>query len=231
MEHKIVPVQSVIFDLDGTLAHFNLDFKMLRGEVRSYLIRMSVPTSVVNVNESIFEMLKKTEIFLKNSGKPAEAFNEVRTQALAIAEKYEMEAASTTSLQVGANEMLKELKRMKIKMGLCTTNSEKATNYILQRFKIQDFFQVVVPRNKVKDVKPSTESFELALKTLNTSPKDTVIVGDSIVDMQSTTELKAIAVGFPTRVSTIEQLKHNGANYIITSLADLPVLIKEINKD
>jgi len=132
---------------------------------------MSVPTSVVNVNESIFEMLKKTEIFLKNSGKPAEAFNEVRTQALAIAEKYEMEAASTTSLQVGANEMLKELKRMKIKMGLCTTNSEKATNYILQRFKIQDFFQVVVPRNKVKDVKPNTESFELALKTLNTSPK------------------------------------------------------------
>ena len=226
-----MPVQSVIFDLDGTLAHFNLDFKMLRGEVRSYLIRMSVPTSVVNVNESIFEMLKKTEIFLKNSGKPAEAFNEVRTQALAIAEKYEMEAASTTSLQVGVNEMLKELKRMKIKMGLCTTNSEKATNYILQRFKIQDFFQVVVPRNKVKDVKPSTESFELALKTLNTHPKDTVIVGDSIVDMQSITELKAIAVGFPTRVSTIEQLKHNGANYIITSLADLPVLIKEINKD
>jgi len=226
-----VPVQSVIFDLDGTLAHFNLDFKMLRGEVRSYLIRMSVPTSVVNVNESIFEMLKKTEIFFKNNGKPAEAFNEVRTQALAIAEKYEMEAASTTSLQVGANEMLKELKRMKIKMGLCTTNSEKATNYILQRFKIQDFFQVVVPRNKVKDVKPSPESFELALKTLNTSPKDTVIVGDSIVDMQSTKELKAIAVGFPTRVSTIEQLKHNGANYIITSLADLAVLIKEINED
>jgi HAD superfamily hydrolase (TIGR01549 family) len=231
MEHKIVQVQSVIFDLDGTLAHFNLDFKTLRGEVRSYLIRMGVPTSVVNVNENIFEMLKKTEIFLKNSGKPAEAFDEVRTQALAIAEKFEMEAASTTSLHMGANETLKELKRMKIKMGLCTTSSEKAANYIIQHFKIQEYFQVVVTRNEVKNVKPSTEPFELALKTLNTQPKETVIVGDSIVDMQSTGELKAIAVGFPTRVSTIEQLKHNGANYIITSLADLPVLIKEINKD
>ncbi len=231
MEHKIVPLKSVIFDLDGTLAIFNLDFKTLRGEVRSYLIRMSVPTSVLDVNESIFEMLKKTEIFLKNSGKPVEVFYEIRTQALAIAEKYEMAAASTTSLQMGANETLKELKRMKIKMGLCTTNSEKAANYVLQRFKIQDFFQVVVPRNRVKDVKPNTESFELALKTLNTRPKDTVIVGDSIVDMQSTKELKAIAVGFPTGVSTIAQLKNNGANYIITSLADLPVLIKEINKD
>jgi HAD superfamily hydrolase (TIGR01549 family) len=142
-----------------------------------------------------------------------------------------MEAASSTSLQMGANEMLKELKLMKIKMGLCTTSSEKAANYILQRFKIQDFFQIVVPRNKVKEVKPSTESFELALKTLNTRPKETVIVGDSIVDMQSTKELNAIAVGFPTGVSTIEQLKHGGANYIITSLVDLPFLIKEINKD
>ena len=226
-----MPIQSVIFDLDGTLAHFNLDFKTLRGEVRSYLIRMGVPTSVVNVNESIFEMLKKAEIFLKNSGKPTDVFDEVRTQALAIAEKYEMEAASTTNLQMGANEMLKELKRMKIKMGLCTTSSEKAVNYILQHFKIEEYFQVVVPRNKVKNVKPSTESFELALKTLNTGPKETVIVGDSIVDMQSTKELDAVAVGFPTGVSTIEQLKHNGANYIITSLADLPVLIKKINKD
>ncbi|HUK84596.1 MAG TPA: HAD family phosphatase [Candidatus Acidoferrum sp.] len=226
-----MPVESVIFDLDGTLAHFNLDFKSLRGEVRSYLIRMSVPTSVISVNESIFEMLKKTQIFLKNTGKPVEAFDEVRRQALAIAEKYEMEAASTTNLQMGANEMLKELKLMKIKMGLCTTSSEKAANYILQHFKIKDFFQVIVPRNKVKDVKPSTEPFELALKTLSTLPKDTVIVGDSIVDMQSTKELKAIAVGFPTGVSTIEQLKLNGANYIITSLTDLPVLIKEINKD
>jgi HAD superfamily hydrolase (TIGR01549 family) len=231
MEPAILPVEAVIFDLDGTLANFNLDFKTLRADVRSYLIRMSVPTSVVDVNESIFEMLKKAEIFLKNSGKPAEAFEEVRNQAFAIAEKYEMEAASTTSLQVGANETLKELKRMKLKMGLCTTSSEKAAHYILKRFKIQDFFQILVPRNKVKYVKPNTEQFEATLKTLGAIPQATVIVGDSIVDMQSAKELKAIAVGLTTGFSTMEQLKNNGANYVITSLTDLPVLIKEINKD
>lgn len=227
----IVPVEAVIFDLDGTLAHFNLDYKTLRSEVRSYLIRMNVPMSLVDVNESIFEMLKKTEIFLKNSGKPAETFANVRYQSLSIAEKYEMEAASTTGLQAGANEALKELKRMKLKIGLCTTSSEKAVNYILIRFKIQDYFQVVVTRDKVKYVKPSTEQFELALKTLDVIPKATIIVGDNIVDMQSAKEIKAVAVGFPTGVSTLEQLKNNGANFIITSLTDLPVLIKEINKE
>jgi HAD superfamily hydrolase (TIGR01549 family) len=226
-----VQVEAVIFDLDGTLTHFNLDYKTLRSEARSYLIRMGVPTSLVNVNENIFEMLKKAEIFLKNNCKSLETFADVRNQVLVIAEKYEMEAASTTNLQVGVVETLKELKQMNLKIGLCTTNSEKAANYILKRFKIQDFFQVVVPRDKVKYVKPSIEHFEAALKTLGVNPQSAVIVGDSIVDMQSAKETKAIAVGLPTGMSTLDQLKNNGANYIITGLNDLPVLIKEINKN
>jgi HAD superfamily hydrolase (TIGR01549 family) len=233
MELTIVPVEAVIFDLDGTLAHFNLDFKALRAEVRSYLIRTGVPSSVLNVNESIFEMLAKAEIFFKNgrNDKSAEVFEEARTQALAIAEKYEMEAASTTSLQPGAVETLKELKRMRLKLGLCTTSSEKAAKYILQRFRIEDFFKIVVSRDKVKYVKPHTEQFEMALKALRARAQATVIVGDSVVDMQSARELKSIAVGIPTGMSTMEQLKNHSANYIITSLSDLPVLIKEINKD
>jgi len=223
-------VEAVIFDLDGTLANFNLDFKALRAEVRSYLMRIGVPASVLNVNESIFEMLTKTEIFIKHNGKAALAFGEVRGQVMAIAEKYEMEAASTTSLMTGANGALKELKQMNIKMGLCTTSSEKAANYILNRFKIEDFFQILVARDKVKYVKPHTEQFEIALKALGATSQSALIVGDSVVDMQSARELKAIAVGFPTGVSTVEQLMNNGANYIITSLTDLPVLLKEINK-
>ncbi len=224
-------IEAVIFDLDGTLAHFNLDFKALRSEVRTYLISIHVPVSVLDVNESIFEMLKKAEIFIKNNSKSPDAFDEVRTRALAIAEKYEMEAATTTSLQTGAVETLKELQKMNIKMGLCTTSSEKASSYILQRFKIDGFFKVVVSREKVKYVKPHTEQFELALKALGVHAKSALIVGDSVVDMQSAKEIKVIAVGLTTGLSTTEQLMSNGANYIVTSLTDLPVLIKEINKD
>jgi len=225
-----LPIEAVIFDLDGTLANFNLDFKTLRADVRSYLMRRGVPASVLSVNESIFEMLAKSEIFVKNNGKHSEAFEEVRSQALAIAEKYEMEAASTTSLMPGAKDTLDELKRMNVKMGLCTTSSEKAANYILQRFKIEDYFQIVVARDRVKYVKPHTEQFEVALKALGASPQNAVIVGDSVVDMQSAGELKIIAVGLPTGFSIMEQLMNNGANYIITSLSDLPTLIKKVNE-
>jgi HAD superfamily hydrolase (TIGR01549 family) len=230
-ELTVLALEAVIFDLDGTLAQFNLDYKALRSEVRTYLISIHVPVSVLDVNESVFEMLKKAEIFVKNSTKSCEAFEEVRTHAFSIAERYEMEAATTTSLLTGAVETLKELQKMNLKTGICTSSSEKAANYILKRFKIDGFFEVVVSRDKVKYVKPHTEQFELALKILGVHAKATLIVGDSVVDMQSAKELKAIAVGLTSDLSTTDQLMNNGANYIVTSLNDLPILIKEINKN
>jgi len=223
-------IKAVIFDLDGTIALFNLDYKALRGEVRSYLLRVGVPASVLSVNESIFEMLKKTSIFMKNSGKSAEAMAETRNEALAIAEKYELEAAMRTDLLPGAYETLKALKRMDLKIGLFTLNSDKAANYILQRFKLGAFFGVTVPRNKVNFVKPNPEHLEMALKVLGVAPEETVVVGDGNVDMESAKELKSVAVGLPAGTSTVEQLAIHGANFIITSITDLPVLIEKINK-
>lgn len=148
-------IKAVIFDLDGTIASFNIDYKTVRAEVRSFLIKKGLPASVLSVSESIFEMLKKTEIFLKNNGKSEKAFGEIRKKVLEIAEKYELDAAKTTSLLSGALETLKTLKEMRLKLGLCTINSEKSTNYILKRFKITDFFDAVTPRDNVKYVKPN----------------------------------------------------------------------------
>lgn len=223
-------IEAVIFDLDGTLVNFNLDYKALRAEVRDYLIRQGVPTSVLDVNESIFGMMQKTEIFFKNSNKSEQKFKTVRSTSLKIAEKYEMDAATSTNLLSGAFETLKELKKLKIKIGLCTTSSQTAANYILNRFKIIDFFEVVIPREKVKKIKPDTEQFNLALKTLKINPESTLIVGDSTVDMESAQELKATAIGLPTGLSTKEQLISHGANFIITALTDLPVLINKLNR-
>src|SRR3989304_6153538 len=167
-------VKAVIFDLDGTLASFNLDYKTVRAEVRGYLVKMGVPASVLSVNESIFEMLRKTDLFVKNSGKPQKVLEEIRNEALVIAEKYELEAALSTSLLPGVVETLKALKQMGLKIGLCTINGEKSTNYILQRFKITDFFDVTVPRNKVNFVKPHPEHLEAALRALGAVPEGTV---------------------------------------------------------
>ena len=81
-------VKAVIFDLDGTITKFNLDYRAVRAEVRGYLLRVGVPASVLSAKESIFEMLKKTEIFVKNSGKSAEAMEQIRNEAHRFAISY-----------------------------------------------------------------------------------------------------------------------------------------------
>jgi HAD superfamily hydrolase (TIGR01549 family) len=218
--------KAIIFDLDGTIAAFNLDYMTLRSEVRSFLIRTGVPASVLFVNESIFDMLNKTEIFLRNSGKSTRTIEKVRNDALAIAERHELEAAKTTSLLPSVVETLKILKEMGLKIGLCTVNSEKSTSYILKRFGIADFLDAVIPRNKVKHVKPSGEHLEAVLKALKVSSKEALVVGDATRDMQCARELKVMAVGLSTGISTQKELMNAGANYLITSIADLPSLIE-----
>ena len=223
-------VKAVIFDLDGTLTSFNLDYKTARAEVKSCLVKLGVPASVLSVKESVFEMLRKTEIFARNSGKPKKFIEEARRKSLEISEKHELEAALSTRLMPGSLETLRDLRQKNLKIGLCTINSDKALNHILKRFGIIDCFDITVPRNRVKNFKPHPEHIETALKALGASAEETVIVGDSTVDIESAKELKAVAVGLPTGVSTVEQLTRTGANYIITSITDLPRLIEKISK-
>lgn len=91
-------VKAVIFDLDGTVASFNLDYRKVRTLVMDYLVKKGVPTSLLSLDESVFEMLRKAEAWATGSGKPAEFVEEIQSEALATTEQYELEAASTTIL-------------------------------------------------------------------------------------------------------------------------------------
>ncbi len=222
-------IKAVIFDLDGTIAAFNLDYKTVRGEIRSYLLRVGVPPSVIAVNDSVFDMVTKAQLFLTNLGKPAAVVNEVHSEALKMAEKYELEAASRTSLLPGVQETLKEIRKLGLKTALCTINSANSTEHILKRFKIAEYFDVVVPRNKVLRYKPDPEHFKAALEGMKVAPSETVVVGDSVTDVKAAQQVNALSVGLPTGVSTQKQLVAQGANYILTSITDLPVLVNRIN--
>jgi phosphoglycolate phosphatase-like HAD superfamily hydrolase len=222
-------IKAVVFDLDGTIASFNLEYMSVRADVRSYLIRTGLPPSILASNESIFDMLQKTEIFFKNNGKSERAMGKVRNEALAIAEKYELEAAKTTGLLSGVVETLEALKQMGLKIGLCTINSEKSTNYILKRFGISRFFDAVTPRNKVKHVKPNSEHLEATLKALHSAPVTAMLVGDGTRDMICAKEVGAMAVGLSTGVASEKELIVSGASYLVTSIVDLPKLVRTIN--
>ncbi len=226
-----MPIKAVVFDLDGTITSFNLDYKVLRAEVRGHLLKMGVPASVLDVNETVFEMLKKTELYTKNTGKTDSAMERIRKEVFKIAEKYELEAATSTNLLPGVIDTLKALRLAGLKIALCTLNSQKTTNYIITRFKLTEYFDITVPRDNVISVKPHPQHLETALDVLGIPATETIVIGDSVSDIKVAKELNALAIGLTTGVSTQDQLAREGANYVITSITDLPILIECINKE
>jgi HAD superfamily hydrolase (TIGR01549 family) len=226
---KTLPIRAVVFDLDGTLVDFNIDFRAVRAEVIHFLTSQGFPASVFSMNESTFKMLEKAEIFLKNNGKTEEEILKTKLAVFDIINKYELEAARKTNLLPGAQESLKNLKAMNLKLALCTVNSQKSTNYILETFKLKSFFEAVVTRESVSKVKPNPTHLEAALKALNMKPEETLIVGDSVIDMKCGQELNVRAVGMATGVSKPEELARAGATYVINSLTELATIINRIN--
>lgn len=222
-------VKAIVFDLDGTLFEFNLDYKTVRAEVAQFLIGEGVPASILSINESIFEMLKKAEIYMRNNGKKEKEFSALQKHALSISLEHEIKAARETSPLPGVLETLKTLKKRNLKLGVFTINNRKSTDYILGSFRMRRFFSAVVTREDVSRVKPDPLHLTAALNALSVDADETVVVGDSIVDMRSAKTSNATAVGVAASDDSVKKLKHAGAAYVINSITDLPRLIAELN--
>lgn len=221
-------VKAVVFDLDGTIVKFSLDYKSARAEVIQFLSNHEFPASVFSMNESVFEMLKKVEILVQNQHN-GKKFPELKKNVLAIMEKYETEAAKETELLPGALETLQALKKMKLKLGLFTINGQRTTNQILSTFRLKRYFKAVVTRDSVPKVKPNPVHLQTMLKKLKAKPEETMVVGDSKLDMTTARELNVYAVGTSTGIAAPDELTKAGADCLITSPIDLIALLEKLN--
>jgi len=221
-------IKAAIFDLDGTIVDFNIDFKAARTEVMHLLTQQDLSSSLLSVNESVFVTLKKVEKRMKENGKEEQEFVKLKEKVIAVVERYEAKAARETNLILGILETLKTLREMKLKIALFTANGEKSTNHILRRFRLTQFFDAIITRESVLAVKPDPAHLETALKALKVKPEEAIVIGDSVRDMECARQLKVLAVGVTTGFSSIEELTRAGADYLASSSTDIPGLVQHL---
>jgi len=221
-------IKAVIFDLDGTIVDFNIDFKAARTEIINLLTQQDLPSSLLSVNESVFLTLKKLEKLMKENGKEEQEFMKLKEKVIAVVEHYEAKAARETNLIPGILKTLKTLREMKLKIALFTANGKKSTNHILKRFRLRQFFDAIITRESVLAVKPDPVHLKTALKSLKIEPEEAVVIGDSVRDMECARELKVLAVGVTTGFSSIDELARAGADYLASSSTDIPLLIQNL---
>ena len=222
-------IKAVIFDLDGTLKEFNLDIKACRTKIINFLTQEGFSRSLFSLNESAFDMLKKVKKYLITEDGKKQEFTKIKDMIFSVVEDFELEAARTAKIFAGIPETLKALRDMKLEIALCTISSEKTTNYILKRFHLEQFFDAVITRESVFEVKPHPKHLEAALDALKVRSQEAVLVGDSVKDIECAIQLNVLAVGVTTGLSSIEELTCSGAHYIASSANDIPILIQQLN--
>lgn len=129
----------------------------------------------------------------------------------------------------GVNEVIKQLRADGYRLAL--VSSARQGMAYLRHHGLHEHFEVSVGAQDVTRLKPDPEPVITALQKLKISADEAVMVGDMTADVLSAKgagvkHVIGITHGFGTR----EELEAAGVDYSIDSLAELPTIIKAIER-
>lgn len=123
------------------------------------------------------------------------------------------------------NMVLKRLKEEGCQLGVVTTKMRLTTEMGLKLTGIYDYMDTLVTIDDVQHAKPHPEPIQLALKQLKADPAQTLMIGDSVVDMQSAVAAGVCPVGVAWSLKGEEKLREAGAEHMLHQMADLFALV------
>ena len=204
-------IEAVIFDYDGTLVHLNINFGIIRAGIEKFLLDYEVdPTALKKLY--ILEMIDEATKLISKQDK-TKGYSFYR-KALKFITEHEMRAAKEGKMLPGVINMLKLLKKRRIKVGIITRNCNEAVKKMFPN--IDNFCDVFIPRDFVNQVKPHPEHLSQTLIKMSvTNPSRCFLVGDHILDIEAGKRMGMQTVGVLTGNTTRDHFMEIGADYIL----------------
>ena len=168
--------------------------------------------------------------FLALSGIPLE---EVCTQLALPLEAFpaQFRAASRRrqhelTLFPGVGSILKLLYDHDVTLGIITSKDRARTLETLALLDIDQYFSCVVTPDDPPAPKPSPEGVLWICQMFDTASSETLVVGDSVLDIRAGRDAGAITVGCTWGVADREALAHVGADFVVESVDELTDLLR-----
>lgn len=122
-------------------------------------------------------------------------------------------------------EMLEELKRRNLKLGIITNGKGQFQMDNIKALGIENYFDAILVSEWEGIKKPDPQIFERALDRLNASPNESVFVGDHpINDVEAAKKVGIIGIWKKDfQWSAVE------ADFIVDYLLELPLIIEKVN--
>ncbi|MEM2109365.1 MAG: HAD family hydrolase [Candidatus Odinarchaeota archaeon] len=213
-------IKAVIFDLDGTLVHFKIDYKNAREQVKNYLTRLGVPEEYM-LNQPIFTALEQAIRYLKSRKTSESEVNRIKEDINKIVSQFELKAANETFLTPNAKETLSEVKRLGVKIGLFTINNRQVTEIVLNKTGIKKFFNIIVSRDDTSAIKPDDEHLLTVTRKLGVEPEQSVVVGDTVYDFQAAKRLGALTIGVEGLYDATYLKNEGKVDYVVKDLSEI----------
>jgi HAD superfamily hydrolase (TIGR01509 family) len=113
--------------------------------------------------------------------------NDLEKKALEILKEKQVDLKNYVTYLKMEPHLLQALESLKEKGILRAINTNRTTSmkYIMERFNLRPYFEMVVTALDVKNPKPHPESIEKIIETFQLKREEAVFVGDSDVDKQT----------------------------------------------
>ncbi len=209
-------IRAAIFDFDGTLVKYTLDYQSARDEVMEFL-RVEGFSPDVYREMRITAILEAVRTELEKGDRSSD-YEVIKGRVFEIVGRYEAEAAQETDLHSGVVEALEALKKWNLKIGLVTMNNSMVVEGILKRTGIEGFFDAVVCRGDVDLYKPHPEPLNIVMERLGVLPRETIYIGDSPVDVEAARSARILSIAVTIGIASRELLSKSRPNYITSTL-------------
>ena len=224
---RILRIKAAIFDFDGTLVPFKMNYIALRREIINKIAEMGISEDIFNVNDPIRATLKKARELLNDRDM---VILECETEE--IIDFYELEGAKDNAVITGVSEVLKTLKEMNLKLGIFTLNQIKIVEILLKKANnLFEIFDAIVTRNSVSDFYEKiikVKYLRTCLGKLGVKGTESIVIGDHKIDIEAGNLMNAITVGILTPRNRKELLKEEKYDYLINSINEIPEIVQKV---
>ena len=117
------------------------------------------------------------------------------------------------------------LKKAGYIIALLTTKSQEQATNVLKHFNLLKYFSIVNGRTPESEVKPSPAPLLSICAALECTPAETLMIGDSELDIQCGINAKAKTCAVTYGFRTPEQLALEKPDFIVNSLKELQQLL------
>lgn len=188
-----IKANTILFDLDGVI---------VKSE-KVWLSSLNSALKFYNQNQMNSKTFNKK--FWGNDVNNTLQTLKLPKKAMDIVNNSYVENIDSVGIFPDVEQTLKKLTHYK--KGVITNTPKKIALYLLNKFNILNYFDVVVTSDDVKFGKPNPEIIIKACNLLDVQTDDAIIIGDTISDIKAGKNLNCIVIGINIKADyTVDKL-------------------------